>query len=124
MTSTTHFMEKTTMGAMGNLFHLVKDSKPQQYMRNTLYLNTETQRFMEIAYLAGLEESDWTWSVKLADFDNDGWVDLLVTHEWGPVKVFINGGATHRAHDGVRTQPMVGMVERHCRGRRGQRRRY
>ena len=25
-----------------------------------------------------------------SDVNADGWVDLLVTHEWGPVKVFCN----------------------------------
>ena len=35
---------------------------------------------MEAAYLAGLADTDWTWSVKLADFDNDGWVDGYFTN--------------------------------------------
>ena len=82
------------MGAMSSKFHLVEDSKPQQYMRNALYLNTGTQRFMEIAYLAGLGESDWTWSVKLADFDNDGRVD-----------VFFSNGTARNTTDSDLTSP-------------------
>jgi len=35
---------------------------------------------MEIAYLAGLGESDWTWAVKIADFDNDGWSDVFFSN--------------------------------------------
>ncbi len=80
MSSTTHFMEKTSMGAMSSKFHLVQRHRPPQYMRNALYLNTGTPRFMEIAYLAGLGRSDWTWAVKLADFDNDGWNDVFFSN--------------------------------------------
>ena len=33
-----------------------------------------------------MADTDWTWSIKFADFDNDGWVDLFVsngmTREW------------------------------------------
>ena len=54
MSATTHFGQKTTMGDMGSL--LTSDmlsARPQQYMRNALYLNTGTDRFFEAAYLAG-----------------------------------------------------------------------
>src|SRR5947207_8770619 len=47
-------------------------------MRNALYVNTGTPRFMEGAFLAGIANSDWTWSVKFGDLDNDGRVDLFV----------------------------------------------
>ncbi len=53
---------------------------PREYMRNALYLNTGTYRFMEIAFLANLASSNWTWSVKLSDLDNDGWVDVYFTN--------------------------------------------
>ncbi len=33
----------------------------------------------EIAHLAGVAATDWTWSPRFADFDNDGWLDLHVT---------------------------------------------
>ncbi len=80
MSSTTHFMEKTTMGAMSSKLFLVEKSRPAQYMRNALYLNTGASRFMEVAYLAGLAKTDWTWSIKLADFDNNGWTDAYITN--------------------------------------------
>jgi enediyne biosynthesis protein E4 len=51
-----------------------------QYMRNALYLNTGTGRCLEIAQLAGLAATDWTWSVRFEDLDNDGRVDLHVTN--------------------------------------------
>ena len=49
-------------------------------MRNAVYLNTGTPRFMEIAHLAGVANTDWTWSLKFADLDEDSWTDLFVTN--------------------------------------------
>jgi hypothetical protein len=80
MSSTTHFGEKTTMGAMGKHRWFLENARPPQYMRNALYLNTNTERFMEVAYLANLASSDWTWTVKLADLDNDGRLDVFFTN--------------------------------------------
>ena len=30
--------------------------------------------------MTGLAKTDWTWAVKIADFDNDGWNDVFVTN--------------------------------------------
>lgn len=51
-----------------------------QYMRNTLLLNAGGGVFREAACWAGVAATDWTWSVRFEDFDNDGWVDLHVTN--------------------------------------------
>lgn len=51
-----------------------------QFFRNALYLNTGTGRMLEAAILAGLHATDWTWSVRLEDLDNDGRVDAHVTN--------------------------------------------
>jgi len=51
-----------------------------KYHRTALYLNTGTGRCLEAAYLAGIAASDWTWSVRLEDLDNDGRVDLYITN--------------------------------------------
>ena len=77
MSATSHYKSKTTMGVMGgvDLKRTWFDSPPQ-YMRNTLYINTGTDRFQEGARLFGVSSTDWTWSVKFADFDLDGWQDL------------------------------------------------
>lgn len=80
MSSRTHFMSKMLMGDMDKQRWFLEKTKPPQYMRNALYLNTGTERFMEVAQLAGLAKSDWTWSVRLDDFDNDGRVDLFATN--------------------------------------------
>jgi enediyne biosynthesis protein E4 len=50
-----------------------------QLMRNMLFLNTGTGRFREIAFMAGLAATDWTWAALLADLDNDGWEDAYFT---------------------------------------------
>ena len=77
MSPTTQLGQKTTMGAVTRLQWFLETAWPQQYMRNALYLNTNTDRFMEVAYLTGLDSTDWTWTVKLADWDNDGWLDAF-----------------------------------------------
>ncbi|HEU5080333.1 MAG TPA: FG-GAP-like repeat-containing protein [Opitutaceae bacterium] len=51
----------------------------RQVARNALFLATRTRHVREAAYLADLAASDWTWSVRFEDFDEDGWVDLYVT---------------------------------------------
>jgi hypothetical protein len=51
-----------------------------QYERNALYINTGTGHFLEAAHLAGLSATDWTWSPRLEDLDNDGLLDVFVTN--------------------------------------------
>jgi hypothetical protein len=79
MSATTHFKQKVMMGEMGQNQKLL-ETEPRQYMRNTLLVNTGTERFMELAFMAGLDSTDWTWTVKLADLDNDGWLDAYFTN--------------------------------------------
>jgi hypothetical protein len=38
------------------------------------------RRLREAASFAGLAATDWTWSVRFEDFDNDGRLDLRVTN--------------------------------------------
>ena len=77
MSATSHYKSKTTMGVMGGVeLKRTWFDSPPQYMRNTLYINTGTDRFQEGARLFGVSSTDWTWSVKFADFDLDGWQDL------------------------------------------------
>lgn len=54
-----------------------------QQMRNMFHLNNGMNKdieFSEIGQLAGMDQTEWSWSPLLADFDNDGWKDLLVTN--------------------------------------------
>ena len=80
MAATDHYKQKVTMGDMADSSWFLTASDPPQYMRNAVYLNTGTDRCMEVAKLTGLSSTDWTWSVKFGDFDNDGWLDLFVTN--------------------------------------------
>ena len=98
MQSTTHFKRKVMMGEMGGPLARQFDRQPvPQYMRNALYLNTGTERFMEGAYLYGIASTDWTWSVKFGDLDNDGRLDLHVTN--GMIRSFIDADMDKRLRD-------------------------
>ena len=80
MSSTTHLKSKWVMGDMGRRRHALENTRPQQQMRNALFLNTGTDRFLEVAAMTGVASTDWTWAVKFGDLDNDGWVDLYATN--------------------------------------------
>ena len=51
-----------------------------QVMRNMLQLNQGNGYFSEIGQLAGIAATDWSWAVLAADYDNDGWTDILFTN--------------------------------------------
>jgi hypothetical protein len=78
--STTHYQAMVNTGDVAERLDTLLHSWPRQTMRNMLFLNTGTGRFLETAFLSGIAQTDWTWAVKLADFDNDGWVDLFITN--------------------------------------------
>lgn len=64
---------------------LVDSGYFHQNMRNTLQLNRGIDsggipRFSEIGQLAGVSNTDWSWSPLFADFDNDGLKDLFITN--------------------------------------------
>jgi len=80
MAGSTHYREKMSMGSMDAVAWFLDTAEPRQFMRNALFINTGTPRFVEAAHLAGLAKSDWTWSVKIADFDNDGREDVFFTN--------------------------------------------
>ena len=107
MSATTHFMSKIMMGDMNESRWFLESATPRQYMRNALYLNTGTDRFMEVAYLANLASTDWTWSVKFGDLDNDGWVDLFVTN--GTANHSFDPDLTRRLRAATRQQDRAGL---------------
>ena len=81
MSVTTHYKAATTMGVMGGIdLKRATNGKPSQHMQNILLLNTGEGHFREGARLFGLSSTDWTWAVKFADFDNDGWLDIYCTN--------------------------------------------
>ncbi|XAL99907.1 CRTAC1 family protein [Phycisphaeraceae bacterium D3-23] len=80
MANTTHYKSKVSMGEMGDRQFFLETAWPRQIMRNVVYMNTGTGRFAEAGFLSGLAKSDWTWAVKIADFDNDGLNDVYLTN--------------------------------------------
>jgi hypothetical protein len=86
MSGTTHFKRMIDMGDMEKSGWFLDLPEPRQYMRNALYLNTGMGRFMEVAHLTGMANTDWTWSILCGDLDNDGWEDVFVpngmTRDW------------------------------------------
>ena len=77
MSATNHYKSKLNMGNLDSALWFLELAEPRQYMRNALYVNSGTDRFLESAHLSGLESTDWTWSTRFCDMDNDGWVDLF-----------------------------------------------
>jgi hypothetical protein len=55
-------------------------------------LQNDGGKFRDIAseLAPGLSESGLVTNALWSDVNADGWIDLLVTHEWGPIKGFIN----------------------------------
>lgn len=61
-----------------------------QYVRNTLQLNQGRRVnqndsvgdpiFSDVAFYAGVAETDWSWAPLVVDFDNDGYRDIIVTN--------------------------------------------
>ncbi|MCH8567941.1 MAG: VCBS repeat-containing protein [Balneolales bacterium] len=51
-----------------------------QFTRNVLHLNENGTHFKEVSRLTQTEATDWSWAVLLADFDLNGYNDILVTN--------------------------------------------
>nr|WP_314836524.1 VCBS repeat-containing protein [uncultured Flavobacterium sp.] len=49
-----------------------------QYMANSLQINDDNNRFVEVANYAGVAKTDWSWGALLFDMDNDGYKDIFV----------------------------------------------
>lgn len=68
----------------GRFSQLVGGGQHQQYLANALQWNRGVRDdgvpvFSEIAFLAGVARSDWSWAALFADLDNDGRPDLFAT---------------------------------------------
>lgn len=87
-----NYRKKKNMNGTNYFVHesLKQQGLVQQYVRNTLQLNngfsnSDTSSpplpsFSDISFYAGVAETDWSWNPSLADFDNDGLKDLIITN--------------------------------------------
>jgi enediyne biosynthesis protein E4 len=61
-----------------------------------LFHNNHDGTFTDVAAKAGVTNDRWGFGVAVADYDNDGWPDMLVTN-WGKNRLY------HNNHDGTFT---------------------
>lgn len=82
MAGANHYRSKTNMPSMSpeQFYQNVDDGLHYQYMHNTLQLNNGNNTFSDIAYLAGMAKTDWSWSLVMGDFDNDRNKDIYITN--------------------------------------------
>ena len=57
--------------------HLINDSQTNEY--DHLYLNQGDLTFQDITLSAGVYDPPFSNSVRVADIDNDGWQDMIIT---------------------------------------------
>ncbi len=78
---------KQTINGFSYIFY-VNDEKygyEHQYLRNMLhlhngFLNGKMLPYSEVGQMMGIYKTDWSWSPLFADYDNDGYKDLIVTN--------------------------------------------
>ncbi|MES2732936.1 MAG: VCBS repeat-containing protein [Bacteroidota bacterium] len=56
-----------------------------QYIRNVLQMNQGMTpdghpMFSEVAFMAGVYQTDWSWTPLVADYDNDGFRDMVISN--------------------------------------------
>ena len=104
-----NFRKKKNMSGMNYFIthSMLNSGMVLQYVRNTLQLNngiimpdsgkTAIPVFSDISFFSGVAETDWSWNPSLADFDNDGLKDLIITNGY-PKDVTDHDFAKFRQH--------------------------
>ena len=67
-----------------------------QYMWNSVYINTGTDRYQEVAHLIGVDATGWTWAARFGDLDNSGREDIFFTA--GMIRDFTNPDLVDKAN--------------------------
>ncbi len=82
MAADDNYRTKTNMSGMNpeRFWNYVNHGFHYQYMVNTLQQNNGNGTFSEIAQLAGIDKTDWSWAPLFADFNHDGLKDLFVAN--------------------------------------------
>lgn len=82
MLAAKNFRRKTLLGtgSQSKYTLLTQNGYFESVVRNTLQRNNGNGTFSDIGCLAGVFQTDWSWSALLFDMDNDGWRDLYITN--------------------------------------------
>lgn len=82
MSAADHYRNKANMPSMNRqrFDDIIGAGYNHQYMFNVLQLNNGAGSFSEIAQLAGVANTDWSWSVLLADLNNNQHKDIIITN--------------------------------------------
>lgn len=82
MVAEDNYRQKTNMSGMNpeKFWSLVNAGYHHQYMFNSLQLNNGNGTFSEIAQMAGISNTDWSWSPLFMDIDNDMYKDIVITN--------------------------------------------
>jgi hypothetical protein len=93
---------KVSMPSMDveGFYAIVNSGMHKQYMHNALHLNQGNLFFSEISQLSGVAKTDWSWSVLMSDFDNDGNRDMFVAN--GYKRDVFDGDAQQKLGEYVR----------------------
>lgn len=77
-----NYRSKANIGGMNSdkFWNFVNKGWHYQYMYSTLQVNNQNNTYSEIAHLAGISTTDWSWSNLIADLDNDGEKDIYITN--------------------------------------------
>jgi hypothetical protein len=92
VTNTAHWTQDTSdpkpryFPGVGSLFDLF--ASPKEY--NVLYHNNGNGTFTDVTEQAGLAGPGWGGDVAVFDYDEDGWLDLLVTNMFGRSRLYHN----------------------------------
>jgi len=82
MASEDHVRSKKNMGGMSTkkFWDAVSVGYHYQYMFNALQMNNGNGTFSDVAQIAGVSKTDWSWAPLFVDFDNDGNKDLFISN--------------------------------------------
>ncbi|HZR66762.1 MAG TPA: CRTAC1 family protein [Terriglobales bacterium] len=83
---------------------------PQTPLRNALYKNNHDGSFTDVTAKAGVPGGGYGMGVAAADYDGDGWTDLLVTQYNGVILYHNNGDGTFTDVTKKAGLPLVGWA--------------